>query len=155
MESLTFPLLALQFCKHQTELNQNGIIVELGRSGNLFQDTLIVSRKAVDGKTYQFHAQFRKWDRYREFTITMGSTLIGAQNMTQYHFRLNPVSSQPMRVFYNDQHSGRSAFPNVWSNSSEFPDELRVFAEDILQMINQIVERIQIDKISLDSTELN
>jgi len=152
MESLTFPLLSLQFCKHQTELNQNGITVELGRAANLFQDTLVISRKAADGRTYQFHAQFRKWDRYREFTITMGSSLIGAQNMIQYHFRLNPVSGEPMRVHYN---SGGSTFPNIWSNNSEFPSELQSFGEDILKMINQINERIQIDKVALDSTELN
>ena len=152
MELLTFPLLALEFIKHQSDLANMGISAELKIAGNMFEDGLLLS-KSNAGKSYQFLVRHRPWERYREFSVNLGSPLVGnlGAGASWYHFRLNPVTGQPIQVQYSNGSFGSSS--NPWL-SRDFPLELREFAEEILGMINNLIEKIQVDKVSLDSSEV-
>lgn len=154
MDLLTFPLLALEFIKHQSDLANMGISAELQIAGNMFEDGLLLS-KSNGGRSYQFLVRHRPWDRYHEFSVNLGSPLVGnlGSGASWYHFRLNPVTGRPIQV----QYSSNSAFggsSNPWLNK-DFPQELQDFAEEILKMINNIIEKIQVDKVNLDSCEVH
>tara|TARA_R100001163_G_C5067878_1_gene207351 strand:+ start:2860 stop:3321 length:462 start_codon:yes stop_codon:yes gene_type:complete len=151
MEVLNFSLLTLEFVKYKSELQNNGINFDYHRASNMFQDKVVL-QKSNGNQILQFIIEHRKWDRYREFTLNISSGVVHAfqnTNATQYHFRLNPLSGQPM--FVNKYESTSSLF-NPWENR-ELPTELNQFGESILQIINSLIQKINIDKVELDSIE--
>ena len=151
MELLSFPLLVLEFIKHQSDLNGRGYHIEIKASTNIFQDQFVIS-KVINNKTFQFMIQHRLWDRYHEFSVNLGSPFISnlGSGAVWYHYRLNPINMQVIRVQRSDYNSGY----NPWSQQNEFSGELREFSDEILQMINHLISKVQGDKINLDSSEV-
>ncbi|MEX0597259.1 MAG: hypothetical protein WD512_12265 [Candidatus Paceibacterota bacterium] len=150
MELLSFPLLVVEFIKHQSDLASRGYSIDLRSSSNIFQDQFIIY-KVSNSKTFQFMFQHRLWDRYHEFSLNIGSSYMSNIENWQ-HYRLNPTNKQIIQVQRNN-HNSRDYSYNPWSVQESFSDELRSFAEEIVQMINHLIEKIQSDKFLLDSTE--
>jgi hypothetical protein len=153
MELLSFPLLILEFIKHQADLATRGYHLELKMASNIFQDQFVIS-KIVNGKTFHFMLQHRLWDRYHEFSVNLGSPFISnlGSAAVWYHYRLNPINLQVIQVqrgsgYYDNGY-------NPWSLQNEFSGELRDFSEEILRMINHLIEKVQSDKVNLDSSEV-
>ena len=162
MELISYPLLVLEFIKHQGDLVSRGYHLEIRSSLNIFQDQFVIS-KVLNGRTFQFTIQHRLWDRYREFTINLGSPYAtnisggsswGHNATTGYHYRLNPINMQVIQVQRSGSGTDQWGF-NPWSaQPHDFSGELRDFADEILRMINHLIEKVQSDKINLDSSEL-
>jgi hypothetical protein len=136
-----FSTLALQLCKYQYNLLNTGLQFKLEDNNNFFYDTIILS-KQDSYKVYNFIIVAHLWERYRQFTLCTNTSGTSGR----YHFRLNPVNNEPIRTDTRDSFS--LMYP------IEIPEELKVFANEILGIIASLEVRYLNDKLAHDSTYL-
>jgi len=142
MEYLSFPLLALHFGKNHQILSTHGFKINIESSDNIFKDHLIITF-SEHFTIYTCSIEHRSWDNYREFILYTNSN-----NSTKFTYRLSPINNDPIRV--------KQRYDNIWGiDHSVLPDDLRLFGEEILRMINDLHSKIRNDKLSLDMLELS
>lgn len=139
MENLSFSLLALQFFKYQASLVQAGFSFKLEEGTNLYEDIISISYTEFL-KVYYFTIKADEWKQYRQFTMWNSQT-------GKYHFRINPVTMQPMRINSTEPISFTTMTP------AEPPEDLQRFGQAILQIILDVSNRLRNDSLIYNSTK--
>ncbi len=138
MATINFSLLALQFFKYAHNFYNTGILFYLEDGQNLYRDVLTIYRQDAYKGLY-FAIQASLWDRYQQFTIYSSS------NSTRYHYRVNPVNNSLIQIPDN-----RGL--NLMCNTDP-PDELKLFANEVLEIIFRYADKLKYDKFDNDCME--